>query len=528
MATKIISSQEEKAKLFAGIDKCAKVIGSTLGAKGTTVLISQGQTTEPVITKDGVTVSRNLINLEDKIENVGSMLVYNAARKTVNDAGDGTTTTSVLLNAIVTEGNKVISAGTKPQDVKAGIDLAVETVVAELKRTSEDIGEDNDKILNIATISANNDTKLGLLIADAYKQIGKRGVLTLEKSATEETYTKVVDGYEFNRGYISAGYVNNQKMQCVLENPCILVADYTLTRFADISAIGEEMVKTGRPIVIIATDVEGEAYGTLLHNKMKGGLKICVIKAPNPYKKEGLADIAVLTGATVICDEAGLKLKSAKMSHIGSCEKIIVTDRTTTIIKGGGDASAILLRKAEITTMIEQAIAPEQKEAREKRLAQVSGSIGVMYVGATTEVERDEKYDRVDDALRAVKSAIEEGVSCGGGISLLRCVDVLNEIKGFNDGITAGINIVKKAIEAPLRQMLKNAGADDSIFGEVKTAKGSMGYNVKTNQMEDLRVSGVIDSTKVCRVSLENAASVAGAILSTEYLLVEMGEINKI
>ncbi len=332
-------------------------------------------------------------------------------------------------------------------------------------------------------------------------------------------------------------------MQCVMHNPLIFLADYTISRFADIEGICKEMLATGRPIVIIATDVEGEAYGTLLHNKVKGILNVCVVKAPNTYKKESFDDIAVLTGATVIRDDAGLKLRSAKMTHIGGCEKIIVTDRTTTIVKGEGKAELILQRKAEILAMIEQAVAPEQKEVREKRLAQVSGSVGVMYVGAITEVEFKEKYDRVDDALRAVKSAIEEGISCGGGVALLRCIDSLDNINlsGYNKDVKVGVNVVKKALEAPLRQMIKNAGVyqgplvklwsflfrineEDSILDKIKIEEGNIGYNVKTSTIEDLKATGIIDATKVVRCSIENAASVANTILTSEYFLIEMND----
>ncbi len=523
MSKRIIYKTEEKKALFDGINAVAALVGSTMGAAGKPVVISRADGTLPLITKDGVTVAANVM-LENELENVGATSLKDCAGRTVETSGDGTTATIVIANAIINEGLKVIGAGAKSQFVKQGIDLAIKAVVKELKNNSEQIGGDTKRILEVATISANNDAEIGKLIADVYEKIGKDGMLTLENSSIIETYTKVVDGFEFHRGYAHPYYINvPEKMQTVFENPYIFVTDYEITRFKEVQPLLEEVVKTGRPILVIATDVVGEAWGSFLQNKVQGILKICIVKAPNAYKKEHLADIAVLTGATVIRDDAAIKLTSAKMSHLGTCDKVIVTEKTTTIIGGHGEPNDILARKAELLATIESTDSQEKKNIVEQRLAQLSGSVGVIYVGGLTDVEAKEKYDRVEDAVKAVKAAIQEGVSCGGGISLLRCIPAVAELKSDNADIVSGFNVIKKSLEAPLRQMLRNAEAEESlIVGKLLEEKGNTGYNMKTFTIENLKDNGVIDPTRVIRVALENAASLAGTLLSTDYLLIEM------
>ncbi len=538
MSKRIIHKPEEKKSVYDGVNAVAKLAGSTMGASGKPVTISRFHGTLPIVTKDGVTVVADVM-LKDELQNVGATFLKDAAGKTVELAGDGTTNTVVLANAIMNQGLKAINNGAKSQFVKQGIDLAIRAVVEELKNNSEQIGGDTKRILEVATISANNDAVIGKLIADVYENIGKDGRLTLEKSPTIETYTKVVDGFEFHRGYAHPYYINvPEKVQTVFDNPYIFVTDYEITRFKEIQPILEGCVQAGRPILIIATDVVGEAWGTLLQNKVQGNLKVCVVKAPNAYKKEHLADIAVLTGATVIRDDAAIKLTSAKMQHLGTCDKVIVTEKTTTIIAGHGEPNDILARKAELLATIESTESQEKKNIVEQRLAQLSGSVGVIYVGGLTDVEAKEKYDRVEDAVKAVKAAIQEGVSCGGGISLLRCISSISELRSNNSDIVSGFSVIKKSLEAPLRQMLRNAGIyhsfwsrvyinifnipeEEFLFRKLQKLSGDIGYNLKTGTIENLKENGVIDPTKVLRVSLEHAASVAGTLLSSDYFLIE-------
>ena len=553
MSKKIFKTAKEKQKFFDGIKDAADCIVSTMGAQGKTVIYSRGHGSMPIASKDGVTITREMFP-DDELECMGAALLKDAGNATVNIAGDGTTATALMLSTFALEGNKCILNGAKPQFVKKGIDIAVKEVVRQIALMADPIGEDNNKILNVATISANNDKEIGKLIADAYKEIGNNGLLTVEKSQTSETFTTIVQGFEFNRGYIDPCYINNfVKRIAVFENPKIFITDHTISSSKDLKGIApvlDAALEAGGSIVVICTDIDQVAHYSMVQNRIKSvhagaGIKVCFIKATNTYKEQLLSDIAVLTGGTVLSDKAGLKLYQLKPEHLGECEKIIVTDKTTTIIGGKGETINIIRRKEEIATMIETAIGDaELQKVHEKRLAQVCGSVAVIHVGATTDVEQKEKYDRTDDAVRAVKSAIEEGVVVGGGVAMLRCIDAMETLKinttnYDNSDVLIGIDIVKFALEEPLRQMVRNAGVfqrplkklwnkifgiseEESILKKVKEAKGNIGYNVKTSRIEDLKESGIIDAAKVLRVALLHAASVAGAILTTEYFLVEM------
>lgn len=523
MSKTILKDEEARTRFVTGINKVAEVVGKTLGASGTIVSITNAYGNVPLTTKDGVTVAKYMM-LEDDVENVACMMLKNAAHQTVTDAGDGTTSTIVLAQSMIVEGLKQLTAGAKPQALKKGIDKAVNVVVEHVKLNSESVGDDIAKILDIATISANNDSEIGGLIAGVYKTIGKDGLLSIEKSNTYKTYTKVTDGFKVNRGYIHQGYITDiEKLKAVYDNPRILVTDYTIDKIKDIVDLWNELIMANIPLIIIASDIEGESFGTLLANKIQNGIKVCVIKAPNVYKAEALEDIAKITGAYLISDTNGIKLSSAKLEHLGTCERIIVSDKDTLIIGGGAPKEVVSSHIAYIKTKLEAIEDKDLKEAYEKRLANVSGSAGVIYVGGSTEVEINEKYDRVDDACRSVKSAIEEGVSVGGGVALLRCIDTLNTLEVYSEDERTGVNIVKKALEAPLRQMLANSGDDASfIVRKVKESKGDMGYNVKTGVHEDLRKAGVVDATKVVRVSIQNAASLAGNVIMTNSLMVEV------
>jgi chaperonin GroEL len=523
METHILTNEKARESFIKGIDTVADVVGGTMGADGTIVMISQGFCTIPVATKDGITVAASIM-MEDEYANVGAMCLRNAGDKTVIAAGDGTTQTIVLARSIIKEGLKQVTAGAQSQSLKRGIDKAVSAVVSKVQEMSTPISSQDEKLIDIATVSANNDVETGKLIADGYKRIGDNGLLRVELSQTVETHIKIVDGFEFSRGYQHQGYVNvPEKMQTIYENPLIFVSNYVLNNIKDIQSVMGQMVETARPVIVIARGIEGEVLSTLLANKIKGGLKICSIKAPNTYTDECLADIAVLTGATVISDEAGIKLTSSKMEYLGTCEKIIVSSDKTVIINGAGDKEVVKDRCAEIQAMIDEATEKAVKDVHTKRLAQINGSIGVIYVGGSSDLEAREKLDRVDDAVRACKSAIEEGVSTGGGVTLLRCIDVLKEVECSNEDERAGVNIIRKSLEVPLRQMLKNAGLDESyIVSKVKD--GELGFNIKTGEYCDLDAKGIIDPTKVIRVALQNAASVAGQIITTNSLIVNMKE----
>jgi chaperonin GroEL len=524
----IFKTTEEKAPYFKGIADAALIIGSSLGVEGSSVQISFSHGTMPLITKDGVTITRSLL-FKGKLENVGATLMKEIANKTVELAGDGTTTTVVLANAMIQAGEKAKNNGAKPRFLKQGINLAVQSIVAYLKANSEDIGENNDKILNIATISTNNDSELGKIIADAYEKTGKNGLITPEPSTTEETYAKIVDGFEFKRGWLDTRFINTEKgKQTVFDNPHILLVDYEMNKFEEIEHLLKDQVTTGYPLVIIAKGFGGNFDTTVGVNVKERRLRVCLIKIPNNYQQEHFEDLAIITGATLISDNYGMKIKSAQLKHLGSCEKIVVTDRSTNIINGKGNPEIVLNHKAGLLVEIEKNEDKVAKELIEKRLAQLSGSIGIIYVGGKTNVEAKEKYDRVDDALRAVKSAIEEGVSVGGGIALFKSFESFNEIvipdnmNNMND-VLLGIELIRDAIQSPLRQMVRNAGLnEEDVINELLGTDKNIGYNVKTDIIENLKERGIIDPTKVIRVALENAASIAGVILTSDYLLIEM------
>lgn len=527
MAKQIFSEQSDevsKKKLRIGINKIADAVGSTMGAAGKTVIISNHITAPPFVTKDGVTVASS-IQLEDPIENMGAQMIRKASEKTAKDAGDGTTQTAVLAQAIISEGLKQISAGANPQDVKRGIELGVYQVIDSLKKMSVAV-DDNEKIKNIATISANNDKFIGDLIAEAYSKISYDGLLLIEDSGTIDTYVDVVEGLEVDKGYISPHFANNkEKMQVNYDNPLFLITDYTIKTTKELAPIFAQIHERNlmqNGLIIFAQDFEGEAFSSMVINNVNGNVRCALIKAPAAYRKETLEDIATLTGATMISDESGIKMEGVLFKHLGSSKKVVVTQHKTTIINGGGKKEDVeSLRdslKAQLNDMSDNGL----KEVWKKRIARVSGNIGIIKVGGATDIEVSEKRDRVDDACRASKSAIEEGVVVGGGVALLRCSNEI-ETSSFNIGDeNIGIGIVKKICEAPLIKMLSNAGLDKSILAEVASKDGNYGFNVKTSEFEDLFKSGVIDPTKVIRCAIQNASSIACAVLTSDYFVVEM------
>lgn len=540
MKREVLLNEKAREALMEGINTVADVVGSTMGASGKTVIISGGYGTIPNITKDGIRTADSM-NLKNEFANVGGMCMRSAGNKTVVEAGDGTSQTIVLARAMVKEGYRQINKGRQPQAIKRGMDKATKIVVDKVREFSQEISPDDETLLSVATISANNDVELGKLIADTYKKIGKNGLLNIDVSNTIETYVKIVDGFEFNRGYQDFKFSNTDKMQVVYENPLIFVADYDLVNVKDVVDILGKMVDTGRPIIVIAKGIEGEVLSVLLANKIKGGIKLCSVKAPNTYQEECLADVAVLTGATVISDKAGIKLTSAAMEHLGTCDKIIITATTTTIINGSGDKDKIKERESEINVLISEATDPAVKNVHVKRLAQVTGSAGVIYVGASGELESREKIDRVDDAVRACKSALEEGISVGGGVTLLRCIEALENVDCDNDDEKAGVLVIKKALETPARQILSNAGIyhgtfvrwllkffrvreESFLIQQIIESDHEIGYNVKTMQLENLKEAGVIDPSKVIRVALQNANSAAGSIITSDSLIVDIIE----
>jgi len=529
MFKEILRHGEAHSKLFAGMCLMADVVGSTMGPKGKGVAISGGFGTFPYITQDGVNVTRSIM-IEEQRENVGIMMLRGAAEKTLKDAGDGTSLTVVMGRAIVAQGLAAIKEGHSQQDLKRGIDKAVKIIVAHLKKNSEQI--DDEKLLSIATISANNDVELGTIIADAYKQIGKDGRIDVEMSNSVETYTKIVEGFEIDRGYMAREYINVEAKGIVeYSNPQILVANYDITNIQEILPALKAMVETGKPIIIIAKGVEGEAHSTFIVNKTKHNIPICAVKVSNYYQRECLDDIAVITDATVISDDNGLKLENIKKEHLGSCDKIIINQNRTTIIGGKGDELDVRRRSDEIKAMIKEEDSDDVITVHETRLARLNASMGVMYVGAATPVEAKEKYDRVDDAVRASKSAIEEGISVGGGVALIGCISLLDNVQCDNPSEKAGVKVVKDSLDEPLLQILDNAG-EDSVLITAKIVsnnerccgnkQANYGYNVKTEKFGDLKAMGVIDPTKVLRVALQNSSSVAGSLLATDSLVVAM------
>ena len=524
MSAKQISySTESRDKLKAGVDALANAVKVTLGPKGRNVIIEK-KFGAPHITKDGVTVAKE-VELEDPFENMGAQLVKDVASKTNDVAGDGTTTATVLAQAIIGPGLKSITAGANPMDLKRGIDKAVHAVVAELKNISEKVGKDFSKIKQVGTISANNDEEIGTLIANAMEKVGTEGVITVEEAKGTETYVDVVEGMQFDRGYISPYFVTNaESMEVEMDKPFILIYDKKVSSMKDLLPILEKVVQTGRGLVIIAEDVESEALATLVVNRLRGSLKIAAVKAPGfgDRRKAMLQDIAILTGGEVVSDEVGMKLEDTQLTQLGTAEKIVIDKDNTTIINGVGKKTDITARVNQIKAQIESTTSDYDKEKLQERLAKLSGGVAVLYVGAPSEVEMKEKKDRVDDALHATRAAVEEGIVPGGGVALIRTQSVLDKLKGANEDEQTGIEIVKIAIEAPLRQISENAGVEGSIVVfNVKNGKKDYGYNAKTEVYENLYKAGVIDPTKVTRVALENAASIASMILTTEAAIVE-------
>ena len=526
MAKEIKFDVDAREMLKQGVDQLANAVKVTLGPKGRNVVIEK-KFGAPQITKDGVTVAKE-VELENRFENTGAQLVKSVASKTGDDAGDGTTTATILTQAIVNEGLKNVTAGANPMDLKRGIDKAVKAVVAYIKENAEIVDDNYDKIEQVATVSANNDPEIGKLIADAMRKVSKDGVITIEESKSRDTYINVVEGMQFDRGYLSGYFVtDSDKMECVMENPYILIYDKKISNIKDFLPILQPAAESGRPLLVIAEDVDSEALTTLVVNRLRGGLKICAVKAPGfgDRRKAMLEDIAVLTGGVVISEEKGLKLEQATLEMLGTCDKVTVSKDNTTIVNGAGEKENIADRIAQIKNEIANTTSTYDKEKRQERLAKMSGGVAVLYVGANSEVEMKEKKDRVDDALCATRAAIEEGVVVGGGTTYIRSLGVLKDIKGENADEQTGINIVERAIEEPLRQIVRNAGGEGAVVVQkVREGEGDFGYNARKDVYEDLRVAGVIDPAKVARVALENAASIAGMFLTTECLIVDKPE----
>lgn len=528
MAKEIKFNIDARDLLKRGVDQLADAVKVTLGPKGRNVVIEK-KFGAPLITKDGVSVAKE-IELEDKFENTGAQLVKSVASKTGDDAGDGTTTATILTQAIVTEGLKNVTAGANPMDLKRGIDKAVKTVVDYIKTNSEQVGDNYDKIEQVATVSANNDPEIGKLLADAMRKVSKDGVITIEESKSRETYINVVEGMQFDRGYLSGYFVtDSEKMECVMDNPYILIYDKKISNIKDFLPILQPAAETGRPLLVIAEDVDSEALTTLVVNRLRAGLKICAVKAPGfgDRRKAMLEDIAILTGGTVISEEKGLKLEQATLEMLGTAEKVTIDKENTTIVNGAGSKESIQDRVNQIKNEIASTTSSYDKEKLQERLAKLAGGVAVLYVGANSEVEMKEKKDRVDDAFYATRAAIEEGVVAGGGSTYIHALDALKELKGDNQDEQTGINIVERAIEEPLRQIVANAGGEGAVVVQkVREGKNDFGYNARTDIYEDLRKAGVIDPAKVSRVALENAASIAGMFLTTECIIVDKPEDN--
>ena len=526
MAKEIKFNSDARELLKSGVDQLANAVKVTLGPKGRNVVIGK-KFGAPQITKDGVTVAKE-VELEDNFENAGAQLVKSVASKTGDDAGDGTTTATILTQAIVTEGLKNVTAGANPMDLKRGIDKAVAKVVDHIKATAEVVGDNYDKIEQVATVSANNDPEIGKLLADAMRKVSKDGVITIEESKTRETSIGVVEGMQFDRGYLSGYFVTDtDKMECDMENPYILIYDKKISNVKDFLPILQPAAESGRPLLVIAEDVDSEALTTLVVNRLRAGLKICAVKAPGfgDRRKAMLEDIAVLTGGVVISEEKGLSLDKATLEMLGTAKKVTISKDNTTIVDGAGEKEAIKDRVAQIKNEIAASTSSYDKEKLQERLAKLSGGVAVLYVGANSEVEMKEKKDRVDDALCATRAAMEEGVVVGGGTTYIRAQEALTDLKGENADEQTGINIVCRAIEEPLRQIIANAGGEGAVVvNNVREGKGDYGYNARKDVYEDLRAAGVIDPAKVSRVALENAASIAGMFLTTECLIVDKVE----
>jgi len=524
MASKTIHfNTEARDALKRGVDALANAVKVTLGPKGRNVVIDK-KFGAPAVTKDGVTVARE-IELKDPMENMGAQLVKEVASKTADQAGDGTTTATVLAQAIVKAGLKNVAAGANPMDLKRGIDKAVIAAVKSLRTLSMEVGNDFSKIEQIATISANSDAVIGKLIADAMKRVTKEGVITVEEAKSTDTYVDVVEGMQFDRGYVSPYFVTNaDKMEVELDNPYILIYDKKISTMKELLPVLEKVVQTGRPLMIVAEDVDGEALATLVVNKIRGSLKIAAVKAPGfgDRRKAMLEDIAILTGGTVISEERGYKLDAADLTYLGSAEKISIDKDNTTIVNGGGNSEDIKARVGQIKAQIETTTSDYDREKLQERLAKLAGGVAVLYVGAATEVEMKEKKDRIDDALHATRAAVEEGVVPGGGVAFIRAIKALDRISVENADEKTGVAIVKRALEEPLRQIAENGGVDGSIVVQkVKEGNGNFGYNARLDKFQNMLVAGVIDPTKVSRVALENAASIAGMLLTTECVIAD-------
>ena len=528
MAIEILYNVEAREQLKKGVDELANAVKVTLGPKGRNVIIDK-KYGAPHITKDGVTVAKE-IELDDAQQNLGAQLVKEVASKTGDQAGDGTTTATVLAQSIIGVGLKNVTAGANPMDLKRGIDKAVAKVVESIKTQSEVVGDDYDKIEQVATVSANNDAVIGKLIADAMRKVSKDGVITIEEAKGTDTTIDVVEGMQFDRGYISPYFVTNtETMEVEMDRPYILIHDKKISNLKELLPVLEPAVQSGRPLLIIAEDVDSEALTTLVVNRLRGQLKICAVKAPGfgDRRKEMLEDIAILTGGTVISEERGIKLENATLDMLGTAEKITVNKDNTTIVNGAGNKEAIAARVAQIKVQMQNTTSTYDKEKLQERLAKISGGVAVLYVGAASEVEMKEKKDRVDDALSATRAAIEEGIIPGGGVGYIRALDNLESLRGDNEDEQTGIEIVKRAIEEPLRQIVINAGKEGAVVVQkVREGKGDFGYNARADRYENLLKAGVVDPAKVARVALENAASIAGMFLTTECVITDKKEEN--
>ena len=526
MAKEIKFNTDVRAAMKDGADALANAVKVTLGPKGRNVVIAK-KFGAPQITKDGVTVAKE-VELEDQFQNMGAQMVKEVASKTNEQAGDGTTTATVLAQAIINVGLKNVTAGANPMDLKKGIDKAVAAVVADLKKQSQPVGEDYSKVEQVGTVSANNDAQIGKLIADAMAKVGKDGVITVEEAKGTETEVKVVDGMQFDRGYISPYFITNgDKMEAVLDDTYVLLTDKKIANMEDLMPVLEPVAREGRSLLIIAEDVEGQALTTLVVNRLRGTLKVAAVKAPGfgDRRKEMLQDIAILTGATVISEERGYTLQNATVQMLGHAEKVTLTKENTTIVGGAGDAQAIKDRSEQIRAQIAATKSDYDREKLQERLGKLAGGVAVIYVGATTEVEMKEKKDRVDDALNATRAAVEEGYLPGGGVAYIRATEALKNLKGENEDETTGIHIIARAIEEPLRQIAANAGVEASvIINKIREGKADFGYNARTDEYVNMYEAGVIDPTKVARVALENAASVSGMFLTTECGIVDIPE----
>ena len=529
MSKQIFFEIEARNKMKKGVDTLANAVKVTLGPKGRNVVIEK-KFGAPAVTKDGVTVAKE-IELEDPIENMGAQMVKEVASKTADIAGDGTTTATVLAQSIISEGLKNVAAGANPMDLKRGIDKAVIAVVEHLRKQSEAVGENNNKIEQVASISANNDESIGKLIAQAMIKVGKEGVITVEEAKGTDTTVEVVEGMQFDRGYSSAYFVtNSEKMEVELQNPYILIYDKKISTMKDILHILEKVAQGGRPLLIISEDLEGEALATLVVNKLRGTLKVAAVKAPGfgDRRKEMLQDLAVLTKGIVISEEQGYKLENADLTYLGEAASVTIDKDNTTIVGGKGDKKDITARVNQIKAQIETTTSDYDKEKLQERLAKLSGGVAVLYIGAATEVEMKEKKDRVNDALHATRAAVEEGIVAGGGVAYIRAIESLENLKGINEDETTGIQIVKRAVEEPLRHIVINSGIEGSIVVQkIKEGTGDFGFNARTEVYENLMAAGVIDPTKVTRIALENAASIAGMLLTTECVISDRPEKDK-